>query len=89
MSVGYVEMVIFGKVYIFKVGGIGEMLEVVFFELGILIVGVEYNLDDVVMGVKLYINNCVFCYGVFVVVNGGVIKNLGYVDFLIIVNLEE
>ena len=65
------------------------MPELAPFEPGNLIAGVEYNPDDVAMGAKLYINNCVFCHGVPAVSNGGAIKNLGYVDPSIIANLEE
>lgn len=89
LSAGHSATATSGKVYTFKVGGTGEMPEAAPFEPGNLIAGVEYNPDDVAMGAKLYINNCVFCHGVPAVTNGGAIKNLGYVDPSIIANLEE
>ncbi len=89
LAAGHSERATSGKVYTFKVGGTGGMPELAPFEPGNLIAGVEYNPDDVAMGAKLYINNCVFCHGVPAVSNGGAIKNLGYVDPSIIANLEE
>lgn len=89
LSAGHAETTTSGKVYTFMVGGTGEMPEAAPFEPGTLLAGVEYNPDDVAMGAKLYINNCIFCHGVPAVTNGGAIKNLGYVDPSVIANLEE
>lgn len=78
-----------GKVYTFAIGGTGSMPEYHEYQMSELVSGVTYDPEDVGLGAKLYINNCIFCHGVPGVNKGGAIRNLGYVDASIISNLEN
>ncbi len=78
-----------GKIYTFVIGGEAEMPSFEPAEAKAIVQGVEYNPDDIGLGAKLYISNCVFCHGVPAVANGGNIPNLGYSAKEKIENLEK
>jgi len=78
-----------GTVYTFSLEGQAPLPEFTQYQLGELISGVDYNLDQVEAGTALYVSNCVFCHGVPGVDRGGNIPNLGYSNAAIIEHLEQ
>lgn len=77
-----------GKIYTFAIDGQAEMPEFIPLEQKPFVQGVAYNPDDIGLGAKLFISNCIFCHGVPAVGTGGNIPNLGYSDKEKIENLS-
>ncbi|MEO1653726.1 MAG: c-type cytochrome, partial [Bacteroidota bacterium] len=77
-----------GKVYTFAIGGEEAMPEFKPAPQKNIVQGVDYNPEDLGLGAKLYISNCVFCHGVPAVNSGGAIPNLGYSEKAKIDNLK-